>query len=94
MSSFFEMLSSKDESTFIPSNQLVSIVTSSDQKNGSVILTFRNHPFVGNSFRVVVSTRKGSERNLARGLDSNRSKSIVLNPGTPGVIKISFHLAS
>jgi hypothetical protein len=90
MSNFFEMLSSKDERTFIPSNQLVSIVTSSDQKRGSVILTFRNHPFVGDSFRVVVSTRKGSEQKLAKGLDSNRSKSTVLNSGISGV----FHVVS
>jgi len=49
---------------------------------------------LGDSFHVVVSTRKESEQNLAKRLSSNRSKSVLLNPGTPGVIKISFHLAS
>jgi hypothetical protein len=58
------------------------------------VVVVRNHPFVGDSFRVVVSTRKGSEQKLAKGLDSNRSKSTVLNSGIPGVMKISFHVLS
>jgi hypothetical protein len=90
MSRFFELVSSKGEKTFIPSEQLISVESSADEKQGKVILTFRDHPFVDDTLRVVVRTAKGKEKRVANRFRSVGATPIVLNLETSGVREISF----